>query len=517
MAWQQMTGGGGESGDAYTFWMNELGETRMDDPNALSPQDEALQRALATFNATPGSLDAKIAAAAQEGIGTAGILENLEAFGITPHEFYNSGPGIAFSQAAADDSFGIDDLVKLAGAVTAGTAGFGVGGLTGGLAASGNIDNSEDLQRALFGDAAGLAAAPLLASALPALGLSTVGPLPSVATAPVHAIAPTTAGGFPAAGGMTAEQIAAAGAFDGLGATGAAGSAGGTLGGTLLADAAGVGGTLTDATALAEPIFEGVPAWGAEQTAAALGAESAASGATVPGLASALGSSMPAAVPETSATLVNSGLAEVSPGVFTAPAPTVLSGASGAGSVLSNLTGLDPNLVQLLGTAGVIGAGVAGGEQLADAFNSIGAQQAGLQQQWMNFGAPYRDLLQTYTNDPNAFITSPGVQASVNQGTDALARALSVNGNPVGSGTALHSLQNYATNNLWNQYGAERDRLAGMGGLTQYASGATSGNNIGPQMAGANAGQGGYGALGWGLSQLTQPRRNNLMGVLSLA
>ena len=51
-------------------------------------------------------------------------------------------------------------------------------------------------------------------------------------------------------------------------------------------------------------------------------------------------------------------------------------------------------------------------------------------------------------------------RAAVQQGTDALARALSTQGNPAGSGHAQQELQNYATIALARYKAARRDRLS---------------------------------------------------------
>jgi len=117
-------------------------------------------------------------------------------------------------------------------------------------------------------------------------------------------------------------------------------------------------------------------------------------------------------------------------------------------------------------------------------------------------GAPYRDRLGELYSDPTAFLNSPEVKIPVQLGTDALARSLSTQGNPAGSGTALHALQDRASNMLFSRLGEEKDRLGGFGGLTAYNSAAPQAatNAIGAQ-------RGYYDALGYGVGQVTNPPR----------
>lgn len=84
---------------------------------------------------------------------------------------------------------------------------------------------------------------------------------------------------------------------------------------------------------------------------------------------------------------------------------------------------------------------------------------------------PYRTQLAELERDPTAYLTSPAVVGPVQQGTDALARALSVRfGNPAGSGTALQELQNYATTRLAGNLQDEKRRLAALSGIPQAAA-----------------------------------------------
>ena len=120
----------------------------------------------------------------------------------------------------------------------------------------------------------------------------------------------------------------------------------------------------------------------------------------------------------------------------------------------------------------------------------------------MEFGAPYRARLESSYADPNAFLTnSPDIRASVDLGTSALSRALSVNGNPAGSGRALTEIQDYATKGLYAGLGNERQRLANFGGLS-----ALTGAAPGTASAAISAQGTPYAALGYSIQQVTNPQ-----------
>ncbi len=129
------------------------------------------------------------------------------------------------------------------------------------------------------------------------------------------------------------------------------------------------------------------------------------------------------------------------------------------------------------------------------------SQLQNLSNQFAGYGAPYRARLAESYADPAAFLkNSPDINAAVGQGTDALARSLSVQGNPAGSGHALQELQNYATTGLYGKLGQERDRLAGFGGLTAYNQAApTAATNAVNSQAGVPN------AIGAGISAITNP------------
>lgn len=173
------------------------------------------------------------------------------------------------------------------------------------------------------------------------------------------------------------------------------------------------------------------------------------------------------------------------------------SGGSGSDALLNALLGGGAaaggiNLGALLGA----GLGYAGSKEQTDAYKDLA-------QQYINMGQPYRDQLSQLYANPDTFLHSAAVTTPVQMGTDALAKALSVKGNPFGSGTALQSLQDYATQGLYGQLSSEKDRLANYGGLAKFSSAAPSAS-----MAGINASGGMYDAAGYGLANLMSPQNS---------
>jgi len=155
-----------------------------------------------------------------------------------------------------------------------------------------------------------------------------------------------------------------------------------------------------------------------------------------------------------------------------------------------------------------------GGQVLPSLISAYGSQkqanaQGDLADRYFGMGAPYRGRLEALYADPGAFLSSPEVQIPVQQGTDATARALSVQGNPAGSGRALQEIQNYSANQLFGKLGQEKDRLAGFGGLTAY-------NQAAPVAAqNAITAQGTvYGDLGYGVGQVLNPQQQSLQSIL---
>jgi hypothetical protein len=172
--------------------------------------------------------------------------------------------------------------------------------------------------------------------------------------------------------------------------------------------------------------------------------------------------------------------------------------ALGLGGTESTGGGLaDGWLARLLGAAIPAGLGAYGASQQSDALRALAEKQMGLesdrfntllgredaaikrQQDAINWarqqGEPYRQQLSALLGNPSSFLQSEGVQSSVQQGTNALGRALSAKvGNPAGNMTAMGEMQNYATNSLYDKLGAEITRLGQLGGLTSAGSAGAS-------------------------------------------
>lgn len=183
---------------------------------------------------------------------------------------------------------------------------------------------------------------------------------------------------------------------------------------------------------------------------------------------------------------------------------SIKSALSGAGGSLQNLLkGLSgggangtaaSGLARLLGIGGSTALGAAGSKNLSNKYDAMAKRYEG-------FGQDYRDRLAATYKDPNAWLNSAEVQAPVQQGTNALARSLSMKGNPAGSPEAMGEIQNYASNQLFGKLGQERDRLAGFGGLSTFSAAAP-----GAASKAADAGAGVYNAAGSGLADLTNPQ-----------
>jgi hypothetical protein len=169
------------------------------------------------------------------------------------------------------------------------------------------------------------------------------------------------------------------------------------------------------------------------------------------------------------------------------------SGGSDGTGVPTGVTGTDTSTpgwwnTVLRGLPGLIGA--VGANRQTQAYRDLANR-------YLEMGQPYRDRLAALYADPNSFLTSKEVTVPVQQGTDALARSLSVQGNPIGSGHALQELQDYSANQLFGKLGQEKDRLAGYGGLSAYNAAApgAAGQAVGSQGNVWNAVGAGAGAV----------------------
>lgn len=195
----------------------------------------------------------------------------------------------------------------------------------------------------------------------------------------------------------------------------------------------------------------------------------------------------------------NLNLSEILQGMSDIPA-----GAAGSANWMDQLRSLIPggsgygdsnSLASLLGKLAGPALGAYASNQQANALADIARQ-------YSEYGAPYRAQLAQLQADPGSFLNSPRVQTAVDQGTNAMARALSArDGNPVGSGRALHELQNYATNSLYGQLTNRENQLANFGGLSNF-------NAAAPQTGLASVAQTGnmWNSIGAGLNDVFNPQ-----------
>ena len=144
---------------------------------------------------------------------------------------------------------------------------------------------------------------------------------------------------------------------------------------------------------------------------------------------------------------------------------------SGAG--LSGVFGQAGNALGAGSILGALGRAIPG---LLGAYASSRAtdQYKGLADQFASYGAPYRQRLSDLYANPSKFLSSDEVQKPVQMASDIMARSLSTQGNPTGSGNALQQLQSYSADQLFGRLGQEKDRLAGFGGLSAYNQAAPS-------------------------------------------
>jgi hypothetical protein len=160
-----------------------------------------------------------------------------------------------------------------------------------------------------------------------------------------------------------------------------------------------------------------------------------------------------------------------------------------SGTALSRIlggSGTTDDYLQVLGQVGPAALSAYGSANIAGDYKDLANK-------YMAMGEPYGNELQRISNDPNAFYTSPQATGA----TERILQRLSVSGNPAGSGYS----QALATDALYDQYGKERDRLAGYGGLTAYNSAAPSASG-----AAINAKGSIYGDIGAGLGEVFNPK-----------
>jgi hypothetical protein len=137
--------------------------------------------------------------------------------------------------------------------------------------------------------------------------------------------------------------------------------------------------------------------------------------------------------------------------------------------------------------------GVAGSNAQSDAFGDIA-------QQYLDMGAPYRNLLQQSYAPGFSMANQPDFQNALDIGAQAAARATSAKvGNPVDNPGAYSEMEKYISGSLaLPQLNTYRSQLGTFGQMGTNQAGTA-------QMGEAQAQGGAYNALGYGLGQLTQP------------
>ena len=140
---------------------------------------------------------------------------------------------------------------------------------------------------------------------------------------------------------------------------------------------------------------------------------------------------------------------------------------SGVSSLNSGIAGMKGNSL-LSALPGILGAYAANNQTKA---------YTNLANQYMGMGQPYRDQLSSLMANPSSFLSSDQVKIPVQQGTDALMRSLSTQGNPWGQGNALQQGQQYATNSLYSQLQSKQNQLGQLGGLASFSSAAPAAQN----------------------------------------
>lgn len=164
--------------------------------------------------------------------------------------------------------------------------------------------------------------------------------------------------------------------------------------------------------------------------------------------------------------------------------------ASGLGSIFGGQEGLaskgGTDLLSMLGKIAPSLLGMYASNEQTNALKDLAGKYA-------EYGAPYRQQLADITADPSKFYNSTAAQ----QGVNSVLSKLSIGGNPSGSPYK----QQLAVDSLWNDYGKERDRLAGFGGLTNYNAAAPS---LDAQAVNSQGNM--YNALGAGLNDIFNPK-----------
>ena len=171
------------------------------------------------------------------------------------------------------------------------------------------------------------------------------------------------------------------------------------------------------------------------------------------------------------------------------------------------------------GLIGGIGQAKAAKESAKISREALAQQQAQQERVWgavdpyMKAGGAALGRL----NDPNAFMTSPGYQFRLDQGTEAVAGSKAVNG-LLRSGGALKAITNYGQNLASDEYGkwfGQQQGIAQMGlsgagigagvaNANSAAIGQDADNRANAGMAGANAWAGIAGQVGGAFDRMSK-------------
>lgn len=146
-----------------------------------------------------------------------------------------------------------------------------------------------------------------------------------------------------------------------------------------------------------------------------------------------------------------------------------------------------------IGRLGGAGLGYLGAQEQQRMFQHLADRYWGM-------GAPYRQRLENTYADPMAWLRSPEVQGPVQQGSDIMARSLSMQGNPAQSGNALQQLQNYSSNQLFGKLGDYRNQLGRLGGMENQTGAVTGATGKAIESVGNQ-----YNAFGSGMNSIFNP------------
>jgi hypothetical protein len=180
-------------------------------------------------------------------------------------------------------------------------------------------------------------------------------------------------------------------------------------------------------------------------------------------------------------------------------------------SALSRMTGISPDLLDVLGKVAGAGLGVYGANQQADSFRRLSDDAMTRWNQSVAMGAPSRDRYEASFKPGFTMGSDPGYQDALDATTKSTLHGLSITGNPstspnawnqtlsdVNSKFAYPALQNYRTMN------------ANTGGFSSFANAGAQGPNMSAATAAIGADAKALNAIGAGIADVTTPPKNTL-------